>query len=276
MNDPRVSVIVPTFNSEETLALCLQSIKGQTYPNVEIIVVDRYSGDGTLKVAEKFNAKVFLKGPERSAQKNRGATKAEGLFLLFMDSDMELTPNVIKECVALCLQRGADAVMIPQVSVARGFLAECRKIERTLYIGYETFNMPRFFRREVFGSVGGFDESLVYGEDFDLGRRIEGAGYRIGRVRAEIRHYEGELSMKRIMLKAYYYGKALPSFIWKNPSLAMKGYSPAHYLRNFKLLLKHPIHLLGLIFMKLVEYIAYLTGALSIAFKGSPPPPPSR
>ena len=276
MNEPRVSVIVPTFNSEETLALCLQSIKDQTYPNVEIIVVDRYSWDGTLKVAEKFNVKVLLKGPERSAQKNLGATKAEGLFLLFMDSDMEMTPKVIEECVALCPQKGADAVMIPQVSVARGFLAECRKIERALYVGYETFNMPRFFRREVFGSVGGFDENLVYGEDFDLGRRIEGAGHRIGKVRAEIRHYEGELSMKRVVLKAYNYGKALPSFIRKNPSLAMKGCCPTHYLRNFKLLLNHPIHLMGLIFMKLVEYIAYLTGALSITFIRSPPSPSSR
>jgi len=75
------------------------------------------------------------------------------------------------------------------------------------------------------------------------------------------------LSIKGIVLKAYYYGKTLPYLIRKNPSLAMKGYCPTRYLRNFKLLGKHPIHLMGLITIKLVEYIAYLTGALSIAFE---------
>jgi len=251
----------------------LQSIKTQTYPNIEVIVVDRYSSDNTAKIADEANARVLLMNAERSSAKNHGAKNAEGSFILFLDSDMELTSKVIDECVTVCLRKDVDAVDIPQVSVAQGFLAECRKIEKELYIGDpNSFKMPSFFKKEVFNSVGGFDENLVVGEDFDLSRRVEKAGYKIRRCKTEIKHHEGELSMKKIMLKACYYGKTLPSLIRKNPSLAIKGYSPIRYLRNFKLLLKHPLHFMGLIVMKNVEYMAYLIGILSTVLSGSSSP----
>lgn len=262
---PMVSVIIPTFNSEETLACCLQSIKDQTYPNVETIVVDRYSRDGTLKVAEKFDARVLLMDSERSAAKNCGVAKAKGSFILFLDSDMELTHRVVEECVVACLKKGADAVNIPEVSVAHDFLGECRKIEKELYSGNISFEVPRFFKKEVFLAIEGLDEGLIYGEDADLYARIERAGYRTERIRAEMRHYEGDLSLGKIMLKAYYYGKSFPCFVAKDPSLAMKWLSPIRwvYMRNLKLLLKHPIHFVGLVFTKLVKYVAHFIGILA-------------
>ena len=242
----------------------MQSIKTQTYPNVEVIVVDRHSSDDTAKIAEESNARVLLMNVERSSAKNHGVKNAEGSFILFLDSDMELTSKVIEECVTVCLRKDVDAVDIPQVSVAKGFFAECRKIEKELYIGDpNSFKMASFFKKVVFDSVGGFDENLVIGEDFDLSRRIEKEGYRIGRCKAEIKHHEGELSMKKIMLKACYYGKTLPSYIRKSPSMAMREYCPTRYLSNFKLLLKHPTHLVGLIAIKLVEYTAYSAGVFT-------------
>ena len=81
---PMVSVIVPTCNSAKTLELCLKSIKTQTYPNIEIIIVDKNSADNTRKIAEKYG-KVFIKGPERSAQRNFGASQAAGEYLVFLD-----------------------------------------------------------------------------------------------------------------------------------------------------------------------------------------------
>lgn len=267
---PLVSVVIPTFNSEHTLSSCLQSIQNQTYPKIEVLIVDNYSTDSTTEIAKKFNAKVLLLKSERSAAKNHGVANAKGSFIFFVDSDMTLTPKVIEECITTYLHQDVDAVDIPEVSVAKGFLSECKKIEKALYIrDPNSFKMPRFFKKEVFNLVGGFDTNLIFGEDFDLGRRVEDAGYKIGRCKAEIKHHEGRLSMKRIALKAYYYGKTLSHVIEKNPSFAMKAYCPTRYFRIFRLLHKHPTHSTGLLIIKLVQYISYLIAILSTTFNES-------
>lgn len=80
VRQPLVSVIVPTRNSEATVGRCLESIIKQNYSNVEIIVVDNYSDDRTRQIAEKYGAKIYLKGPERGAQVNFGVKKALGRY----------------------------------------------------------------------------------------------------------------------------------------------------------------------------------------------------
>mgnify|MGYP001039832418 CR=1 FL=1 len=262
-DNPVVSLVIPTFNSEKTLAVCLESIERQTYSNVEVVVVDNYSRDNTVRIAKRFNARVLSLASERCSARNLGAKEAHGDFIFFMDSDMELTPTVIEECVATCINEHTDAVIIPEVSVGEGFLAECRKMEKETSVGDKFSEAPRFFKKEVFNSVGGYDENLISGEDFDFGTRTEKAGYKIWRVKAEIMHHEGELSMKKIALKTYYYGKTLPSFVKKNPSLAMKTSCPTRYLKNIKLLRKHRIRFFGFVLIKLIEYISYLIGVFT-------------
>ena len=265
MNVPMVSVIIPTFNSEDKLAPCLQSIRNQTYPNVEVIVVDKYSSDNTVKIAEKFNARIFLKDCERSAAKNYGAANAKGLFVLFADSDQELTSTVLEECVTVCLSIGADAAIILEEPIPKNFLAECRRMEKELYKGDAIFEIPRFFKRDIFQKLGGYDEDIAYGEDSDLYMRMEKAGFKARRVQPKIRHNEGELSMKKIALKAHYYGRSLPIFIRKNPYLATKKHNPIRAIRlhNIRPLFREPVHVVGLAFMKIVEYEAYLTGIVT-------------
>ena len=92
-----VSVIIPTKNSEETLEECLKSIKQQSYPHIEIIVVDNFSTDNTRNIAKQFTDKVLLKGHERSAQVNFGVKYANGKYVYRVDSDFIVEPNVIEE-----------------------------------------------------------------------------------------------------------------------------------------------------------------------------------
>lgn len=97
-----VSVVIPTFNSERFLEECLRSVRGQTYSNVEVIVVDNYSTDGTRKIAERYGAKTLLKGPERSAQMNHGVINAGGEYILRVDFDMAADEDLIEKCIKLC------------------------------------------------------------------------------------------------------------------------------------------------------------------------------
>src|SRR2546427_7599642 len=102
-----VSVIVPTYNSERFTEKCLQSIANQSYPNIEVIIVDAFSRDRTVGIARKFDPKIHLYGVKQGReavfgapyQRNYGASKSRGEFVYYVDVDMRLTRDVIAECV---------------------------------------------------------------------------------------------------------------------------------------------------------------------------------
>ena len=141
-----VTIIVPTYNSENTLELCLRSIKNQSYKNIEIIVVDRFSEDKTVEIAGKYGARVYQLDCERTKAKNFGLRKARGDYVLFVDSDMELTKRVVEECVELAEGDGRiGGIIIPERSVGDGFWVKVRDFERSFYAGTE-IESARFFR----------------------------------------------------------------------------------------------------------------------------------
>lgn len=258
---PLVSVIIPTFNSGKTLEGCLKSIRGQSYKNIEIIIVDAFSKDETRQIAQKFADKIFFLAKERSYARNFGAKQATGHFLFFVDSDMELTPNVVAECVNICTYKKADAVIIPEETFGEGFLVECKKLEKKMRLKEFYGEAPRFFKKEVFQSVGGYDNNLVTGEDFELAQRVYKAGFLVERCNATIRHREENLSLKKLVKKVFYYGETLPIYIRKEPTLALKTSSPIRFLRHISFLRNQPIQFAGLCLLKLVKYSAYIAGA---------------
>ncbi|TRZ49438.1 MAG: glycosyltransferase [Dehalococcoidia bacterium] len=264
MNKPLVSVIIPTFNSERFLEMCLHSIKEQTYPNIEITVVDSYSSDGTKEIAEKFGAKVIESKVGRSEARNIGAKKVRGELILSLDSDMELTPRVFEECVKK-VKEGYDAIIIPEVSVGVGFWAKCKALEKSCYIGDDLIEASRFFKREAFEAVKGYDPELEFGEDWDLNQRIRNAGYKIGRIDTLINHHEGRLNLWKNMKKKYQYGKTLEKYQRKHPNEAKQQFRfiRLSFVKNWRKLTRDPIHALGMLFMKTCEFLAWSLGALS-------------
>jgi glycosyltransferase involved in cell wall biosynthesis len=250
-----VSVIVPTKNSESTISKCLRSIREQTYPDIEIIVVDNYSSDRTREIAQKCG-NVLLKGSERSSQRNFGAQAAVGDYLFFIDSDMALTPTVVENCVKAAVCSHANAVIIPEVSIGEGFWANCKALERSCYVGDDTIEAARFFGKDVFFGVGCFDEEITGQEDWDLHVRISEAGLKISRVNSFILHHEGRLSLRKTMIKKRNYGKTLKVYTMKHPkeaSVQLTLIRPA-FIRNWRKLAKDPAHALGMLFMKFCEF----------------------
>jgi len=189
---------------------------------------------------------------------------AKGEFILSIDSDMELTPNVVAECVAK-VESGFDAVIIPEFSVGEGFWAKCRVLEKECYIGDELIEASRLFKREAFEEVNGYDPELEAGEDWDLNQRIRKAGYRIGRINALIKHHEGGLSLWKTIRKKCQYGKTLEKYKRKHPNEAkqqLRFIRPA-FVKNWRKLVRDPIHAFGMLFMKTCEFAAGWLGALA-------------
>jgi glycosyltransferase involved in cell wall biosynthesis len=267
--DPFVSIVVPTYNSQKTIAKCLQSIKDQTYKKVEAIVVDRYSTDNTMKIAKQFGVRLLFVTQERSTAKNYAARQAFGDFLLFVDSDMLLAPETVEECVDKCTKTGADAIAIPLKSISQGRLSECRKIEReSLSDLTEFMEAPRFIRKSAFLRVEGFDEKLVCGEDFDLTQRLRKAGHKIGNVYSEILHFEGAASFYEIFRKAYYYGRTIPALMKKEPKETARRYANIRFesVRTAGVMFRRVSFLLNFVTMKILELMAYATGILAQLF----------
>jgi glycosyltransferase involved in cell wall biosynthesis len=217
---PLVSIVIPTRNSEKTLPLCLESIKRQTYRNIEVIVVDNHSTDRTVEIAERYGARVYTKGPERSVQKNYGALKARGELVYFIDSDFVLHPKTVEECVEL-IKQGYDAVIVLNISYpGYSLVAKARYFERLSYYGSNVYEAARFIKKDLFIKVGGFDEKLYANEDYDLHQRLVRAGARIARTRQSFEIHMGEpRSVKEFIIKSLYYGPSIRNYVKKNPNI---------------------------------------------------------
>lgn len=276
-DQPLVSVIVPTRNSHATLEACLRSIAQQTYQHIEIIVVDRDSTDNTKAIAQQFTPHVYNRGPERCAQRNYGVRMSSGQYVAIIDSDMELTPGVIAACVAT-VQAGIDTkgVIIPEESFGQGFWAQCKRLERSFYVGVDWIEAARFFDKSVFMQLGGYDENLVSGEDWEFSQRVA-ARYRIGRINDFINHNEGRLQLLKTMRKKVYYAGQFKRYIAtsRQTETAEHGKQPTGIvLRRFGLYFAHPAKLfkrphygLGMLFMKVCEF-----GSGSVGYLLAPRP----
>ncbi len=260
MLNPIVSVIVPTKNSSATLGECLESIKKQTYEPIELIVVDNFSSDNTPEVAQRYASKFFSKGPERSPQRNFGVTQATGEYVMIIDSDMNLSPEVIKECVDNFRNNPSiSGVVIPEESFGVGFWAQCKKLERSFYIGVPYMEAARFFKRNDYLSVGGHDITMISGEDWDLSQRIEALG-NLDRIDSYIFHNEGHISLWSSIRKKIYYAEKIAHY--KNSSNTPgKVSQQTSIVRRYRLffskptkLFRNPLLGIGMLFMKTCEF----------------------
>ncbi len=263
MNNPLVSVIITTKNEESYLESLLKSINDQTYKKIEIIIVDNNSQDKTKEIARRYTALVFNKGPERSAQRNFGASQAKGEYLLFLDADMELEKSVIEECILEIVKQKVGALIIPEKTIGIGFWAKVKAYERSFYVGDQTMEAARFYKRQVFDVAGKFDEEITGPEDWDLSQNTE-KKYGVGRIRSYITHNEGRLSLWGLMKKKYYYAKKTRAYLKKNSINAISPktifFLRGAFYKNPEKIFSHPILFCGMMLMLTFELIAGFLG----------------
>lgn len=263
MENSLVSVIIPTFNESKNIAKCLKSIKKQSHSKIEIVVVDSIrTTDSTLNLAKKFTKKVYKFGTERSQQRNFGEKKAKGKYLLFLDADMELSKNVISECVDVAeLNENVGGVVIPEKPMAVTFWEKVKAHERSIYNvkGDPVTDAARFFTREAFDAAGGYDELITGPEDWDLPETVKKKGYKIERILAKIKHFERISNPFVLAKKKYYYGVKSYRYLSKH-DISTISPKTIYFLRpifykNWRMLIAHPVLSLAMIVMFTLELI---------------------
>lgn len=264
---PLVSVIVPTKNSHSTIEKTLESLERQTYPNIEIIVVDNHSSDNTVQIAKAHEkTRVYEAGNERSAQVNLGVRMSLGKFIYRADSDFYVEPRVVEEAVNACETNGFKVITVHNTSDASvSFWSAVRKLERDCYVD-DTVNIAaRFMEKDAFKTAGGFDESMIAAEDYDLHNRLLRKGYKIGRIQGKEIHLGEPKHLKDVVVKYIFYGKVVDDFVKVNPKESFRQLSPVRmaYIRHWKSFFRNPKLSLGFFVYQYVRYSAAFAGYLS-------------
>lgn len=268
-----VSVVITTKNEEPNVENCLKSIKEQSYSNIEIIVVDNFSTDKTKEIALRYTDKVYDKGPERSAQRNYGMIdKSSGEYVMFVDADMILSRELVESCVEFIEKEECPALHISEIVMGKNFFSRVRRFERSFYDG-TVIDGARFFKKNIFVSVGGFDETMSGPEDWDIDKKVKAIG-KIGLVprngeEAVIYHNEAEFNLKKYLDKKGYYAKSFEVYIdkWgKEDKDIKKQFGLAYryfgvFLQNgkWKKLFSHPILACGMYALRFLVGIEYLS-----------------
>ncbi len=286
-----VSVVITTKNEEKNIENCLKSIRYQTYKNIEIVVVDNNSTDKTKEIAKKYSRKIFNKGPERSAQRNFGMIeKSKGKFVMFLDADMILSPSIIETCVKKI--RDNIALHIPEIVLGKKYFSNVRRFERTFYDG-TCIDGARFFLRDVFVKLKGFDEKLNGPEDWDIDKKIKKIG-KIGLIKEKennlenwkmknfvlkkgvnpknygvcIYHNETEFDLKKYVSKKGYYAQTFDDYIvkWGRKDEDVKKQFGIYYrflgvfIENgkWKKLFLHPVLTFGMYYLRFLVGMKFL------------------
>lgn len=197
MHDPTISVVIPTYNRARFLPAAVASVRAQTYPCDEILIVDDGSTDDTTEVVAAMGAGVRLirqanAGP--AAARNRGIQEAKGELVAFLDTDdrwlpgklaaqVELfrsEPNLGLACADMAIEDDSGVRLVDSNFVKRGLQQHFDALG-----GRPIPNAPRRLlelnfintstavaRRQTLLGLGGFDTRLRYGEDLELWLRI--------------------------------------------------------------------------------------------------------
>jgi glycosyltransferase involved in cell wall biosynthesis len=271
---PLVSITITTKNEEKNITACLQSIKNQNFPQnkIEIIVVDNNSTDKTKQFAKQFTIHVFNAGPERSAQRNFGAEKSHGTYYMYLDADMILTPNILKESVKKFEKsKQLKGLYMPEIVLGSGYWSRVRRFERSFY-NATVIDCVRMVRKEDFEKINGFDVSMSGPEDWDFDKKIRNLG-KTEIISEPIFHNEAAFNLKKYIEKKGYYAKSFKTYVnkWGSNDTDIRKQLGIRYRLigvftengKWKKLLTHPILTLGMIALRCLVGYKYLQVKLS-------------
>jgi glycosyltransferase involved in cell wall biosynthesis len=188
----QISVIIPTFNAERTLADCLHALDSSTYSAAECIVVDDGSTDQSVSIAKRAAAKIVSTGgrfgPARA--RNLGVQCASGDLVVFIDADVALQADALKRVAARFeAEKDLDALIgaYDDAPSDQGVVSQFKNLQHSFVHSEGNHRAFTFWsgcgavKRDVFLQHGGFDESYEKPsiEDIELGYRMRKAGRKI-------------------------------------------------------------------------------------------------
>ncbi len=206
IDHPLVSLVTPAFNSELYIEQTIQSVLGQSYPEVEHIVVDGGSRDGTLDILRKYKDRlVWISEPDQGMYDavNKGWRLSRGKYLMYLNSDDLLCANALELLVGF-LESHEEYSMVygdyyrisQKGEIIERVHAGKATFEHLLHFGNTVFSGTMTLRRELLDQVGWMDAGLRDSADYEFCLRVASQhtiGY-ISRPLAMFRVHRSQLS----------------------------------------------------------------------------------
>ena len=223
---PVISVLIPAFNEEELISKVIDSVHASfreaAGPPYEIIVCDNNSTDATAERAREKDARVVHEPHNQIARaRNKAASHATGEWLIFLDADTLLSPELLKatlDCVGSNQICGGGSIIAFDGPALTGIAAAMVRfwncISRRFDIAAGSY---LFCAREAWEETGGFPESVYAGEELFFSRRIQRWG-RKRRMRFTVLTDAPIVTSSR---KLQWYGG--PQLLWRTVKLAVPG-----------------------------------------------------
>lgn len=212
--EPLVSVIVPAYNSEKTLSICLSSLLIQTYKNYEIIVIDNNSNDNTKFIINKYKTKcskiktIFEPHRSRGAARNAGLEIVNGDIIAMIDSDCVAPKNWIEQITSPIRKNKELMVQGNEADCINNYWTSMEQDFNSIYLknrGYDSY-IDHFdtkncaFRKRIITELGHFNKNLKNCEDFELKLRLHKKGYRIYFAQnCRVQHFHKDTLIKTIL-----------------------------------------------------------------------------
>lgn len=266
----KLSICFGTYNEEKNITRLLSSIinsKGYNSSDVEIIVTDSVNTkDSTRSLIEQFSdVKLYVYGNERSMQRNNSVKQATGEYVLIPDADMEFSEGLLEELLHFIDQHTdkKSCLVVKESVPGKTIYSRARNIEKKILEENATLSAARLFPREKFIEVGGFNEEMVSGEDFELDRRFRKLGYNVFFSKNYFFHHEESLGIIKSVKKKIYYAKKLINYTVVMDTEFNPLYRYAILFSKPMLILRHPIAFTYLIILKSLEFgigfLVYMT-----------------
>lgn len=183
---PLVSVNITTWKEEEYLSLCLESIRNQTYKNIEINIVDSNSPDKTVEIAKRYTSNVIVEECKMPIGRDLAAGLAKGDIYFFIDAKVILQKDYIEKIVS-CLGKksvvAAYGELLPIPINPKNILMKvCTDIGSLLlwltvvYDNYSKASTALGVTKEAYEKAGGFTKDFILCEDLDFAYRLNKLG----------------------------------------------------------------------------------------------------
>lgn len=214
---PLVSIIIPLFNSEQYIKETICSLKQNTYPNIEIVVVDDHSTDHSIEVLNSIDCEILhvFSCPSKGAQsaRNYGFKKSKGEYVMFMDSDDIISPYKIeRQMESLLNSTDRDVLSFTSMQPFEDTPLRDKCKRRMIDHDYENpidmlvemwdtgeFNVPHSYlmHRSLVEKAGLWNESLIKNQDGEFFSRVISNASFVIYIAGEIaywRMHEGSIS----------------------------------------------------------------------------------
>jgi len=185
---PRISVIMATFNRGRCIQTAIESVLQQTFTNRELLIVDDGSTDDTMQIVDPYLLQHqnirYIKHRNRKASlsRNAGMQASFGKFITFLDSDDYYLPNHLASRVSIIGEPDSPDLLVGGILAPPGTMVRDRTNPEMLVPLEQCIPGATFFgRRELFFALSGF-RNLPYAEDTDLWERATAAGWKLKTV----------------------------------------------------------------------------------------------